>query len=152
MDREPAGPADVRFNLWVEGPRLTEERARQLTDDTNHNIHIYPKKNEQFNTNVAAGGTLDKVFDKAEPIEIKCDIHTWMHSWVIVTDATKWAVTGADGSFKITGLPPGEYELSWWHEDLGKGKTAKVKVEAGKDTPLEHKVSAEKKAAGGRRK
>jgi hypothetical protein len=52
----------------------------------------------------------------------------------------------------LEGLPPGEYELSWWHEELGKGKTEKVKVEAGQAATLTHKVSAEKKAGGGRRR
>ena len=76
-----------------------------------------------------------------------------MKGYAFVTDATHWAKTAPDGSFEIKGLPPGEYELSWWHEELGKGKTAKVTVEAGKQATLEHKVSAEKKAAaGGRRK
>jgi plastocyanin len=122
------------------------------SDETNHNIHTYPKKNTAINKNVAAAGTTDQVLDKAEAFEIKCDIHPWMKAHVIVTDATQWAVTAADGSYKITGVPAGEYELSWWHEELGKGKTEKIKVEAGKATALEHKVSLEKKAAGGRRR
>lgn len=122
------------------------------SDETNHNIHTYAKKNQSLNKNVAAAGNLDMLVDKAEVIDVKCDIHPWMKGYVVVTDASHWAVTGADGSFKITGLPPGEYELSWWHEELGKGKTEKVKVEAGKDTVLEHKVGAEKKAGGGRRR
>jgi plastocyanin len=122
------------------------------SDETNHNIHTYAKKNQPFNKNVAPAGMLDQVVDKAEVIDIKCDIHPWMKGYVVVTDATHWATSGADGSFKITGLPAGEYELSWWHEELGKGKTEKVKVEAGKEATLEHKVSAEKKAGGGRRR
>jgi len=122
------------------------------SDETNHNIHIYPKKNAGFNTNVAAAGNLDKVFDKAEVIDVKCDVHPWMKAYVVVTDAAKFAVTGADGSFKIEGLPAGDYELSWWHEELGKGKTEKVKVEAGKKAPLDVKVGGEKKAGGGRRR
>ena len=97
-------------------------------------------------------GTWDIKYDKAEVIPVKCDVHTWMKSFVVVTDSAKWVITGADGSFKLEGLPPGEYELSWWHEDLGKGKTEKVKVEAGKEAVLEHKVSAEKKAGGARRR
>ena len=48
------------------------------SDDTNHNIHTYAKKNAAFNTNVAPAGTLDKVKDKAEVIDVKCDIHPWM--------------------------------------------------------------------------
>ena len=122
------------------------------SDETNHNIHTYPKKNTAINKNVAAAGTTDQVLDKAESFEIKCDIHPWMKGYVVVTDATHWAVSGADGRFKITGLPPGEYELSWWHEELGKGKTEKVKVEAGKEAKLDHTVSADKKAGGARRR
>ncbi|NOT31800.1 MAG: hypothetical protein HOP15_15245 [Planctomycetes bacterium] len=121
-------------------------------DDTNHNIHTYAKKNAAFNTNVAPAGTLDKVKDKAEVIDVKCDIHPWMKGYVVVTEATHWAVSAADGSFAIAGLPAGEYELSWWHEELGKGKTAKVKVEAGQKATLAHMVSAEKKASGGARR
>ena len=122
------------------------------SDDTNHNIHTYAKKNAAFNTNVAPAGNLDKVVDKAEVIDVKCDIHPWMKGYIVVTDATHWATTAPDGSFKLTGLPAGEYELSWWHEELGKGKTEKVKVEAGKEAALAHTVGAEKKAGGGRRR
>lgn len=122
------------------------------SDDTNHNIHTYAKKNAGMNKNVAPKGELDQLLDKAEVIDIKCDIHPWMKGYVVVTDATHWATSAADGSFKITGLPPGEYEISTWHEELGKGKTEKVKVEAGKEATLEHKVSAEKKKEGGRRR
>jgi len=121
-------------------------------DDTNHNIHTFAKKNQSINKNVAQASNADQLLDKAEVIDVKCDIHPWMKGYVVVTDATHWAITGADGSFKIEGLPPGEYEISWWHEELNKGKTEKVKVEAGKDTPLEHKISAEKKGGGGRRR
>jgi len=121
------------------------------SDDTNHNIHTYPKKNEAMNKQVAANSNLDVKYDKAEVIDVKCDVHTWMKSYVVVTDANFFAVTGKDGSYKLEGIPPGDYELTWWHEELGKGKTDKVHVEAGKVATLDPKVGAKKEAAGGRR-
>jgi hypothetical protein len=30
-----------------------------------------------------------------------------------------FAVTGADGSFSMQGVPPGQYTLAAWHEKLG---------------------------------
>ncbi len=122
------------------------------SDDTNHNIHTYPKKNTSLNKNVGPNSDFTMKCEYAEVIDIKCDIHNWMKGYVVVTDATHYAISGADGSFKIGGLPPGEYEVSWWHEELGKGKTEKVKVEAGKEATLVTKVSAEKKEGGGKRR
>jgi plastocyanin len=122
------------------------------SDETNHNIHTYAKKNQSVNKNVAAAGSMEQKLDKAEVIDIKCDIHPWMKGYVVVTDATHFATTTADGSFKIAGLPPGDYTISYWHEELGKGKTASVTVEGGKDTSLVHKLSAKKKSRKGRRR
>ncbi len=122
------------------------------SDETNHNNHTYPKKNNSENKNIAGGKNFEQKLEHAEPIDIKCDIHPWMKGYVFVTDATHYTISGPDGSFKLEGLPPGEYEISWWHEELGKGKTEKVKVEAGKEATLVHKVSAEKKEGGGKRR
>jgi plastocyanin len=154
--RVPAEPVEVdqegcRFSPHVVVVPVGAMLRFKNSDDTNHNIHTFPKKNDPINKNVAAAGTLDQVLAKAEVIDVKCDVHPWMKGYVVVTDATHYAVSGADGSFKITGLPAGEYELSWWHAELGKGKTEKVKVEAGKEATVEHKVSAEKKGGGKRR-
>ncbi len=121
------------------------------SDETNHNIHTFAKKNQPMNKQVAGGSNLDIKLDKAEVVDVKCDVHTWMKAFVFVTDASKWAVTSTDGSFKLEGLPPGEYVLDYWHEELGKGKTEKVVVEAGKTAMVEHKLSA-KKEGGGKRK
>jgi plastocyanin len=121
------------------------------SDDTNHNIHTFAKKNQPINKQVAAGSNLDILLDKAEVIDVKCDVHNWMKAFVVVTDSPAYAVTGEDGSFKVEGLPPGEYQIEYWHEELGKGKTEKVVVEAGKEATIEHKLSA-KKEGGAKRK
>ena len=57
-------------------------------------------------------------------VRITCNTHQWMRGFIMVTDEMA-AVTGTDGRFRLTGVPPGTYELKVWHEVL---KVAPLKV------------------------
>ncbi len=62
---------------------------------------------------------------------VKCDVHPWMTAYVGVFANPFFSVTGTDGKFTISGLPPGTYEITAWHEKLGT-QTATVTVAAAK--------------------
>ena len=42
-----------------------------------------------------------------------------MLAWVYVVDNPYFAQTGDDGTFSIGDVPPGEYTLAVWQEELG---------------------------------
>jgi len=121
------------------------------SDGTTHNVHTFPKKNKPENKNVAGGSSMEQVLDKSETILVKCDVHPWMKGYVVVTDATHYAVSDAQGNFKISGLPPGDYVVNYWHEELGKGKSDKVTVTAGGTAKMTQKLGAKKKKKKRRR-
>ncbi|MBF8305891.1 MAG: hypothetical protein HW398_1079, partial [Acidobacteria bacterium] len=52
-------------------------------------------------------------------IPVKCNVHPWMISYIGVQRHPFFAVSGADGSFEIKGLPPGNYVIEAWHEKFG---------------------------------
>ncbi len=52
-------------------------------------------------------------------LDLKCDVHPWMHAYVPVQDHPFFAVTGTDGSFELRGLAAGTYVLEAWHPVLG---------------------------------
>ena len=55
-----------------------------------------------------------------EPFYIKCDVHPWMRSWVLVSDHPYFSVTDKNGNFSIEGIPAGTYEVICWQEKFKK--------------------------------
>lgn len=103
-------------------------------DGTLHNVHALPKENRQFNLAMPANRTeAEKDFPKPEPLfPIKCDVHPWMNAFAAVMSHPFFAVTDKSGTFKISGLEPGTYEVQAWHEKLGtQTATVEVKPEGG---------------------
>jgi len=100
------------------------------SDDTMHNIHSLPKLNKEFNEGQGVKGmTTEKEFTVQEiGVKIKCDVHMWMGAWMHVVEHPFFAVSGIDGFYKIGKLPPGEYELEFWHEKYGKKSVPPIKV------------------------
>ena len=101
------------------------------SDGILHNIHTLPKVNSSFNKPMPA--TLKETtttFNKPEPVfPIKCDVHPWMQSYIAVFTHPFFSVTSTDGKYTISGLDPGTYEITAWHERLGT-QTATVTVAA----------------------
>lgn len=91
------------------------------SDPTAHNVHGLPKNSRQWNFSLGVKGSSRTIaVDKAEAmIEIKCDVHPWMKAYIGVFDHPYFALSGADGSFTLKNLPPGEYVVGAWHERFG---------------------------------
>jgi plastocyanin len=101
------------------------------SDGVLHNIHTLPKINPSFNKGMPASlKETTTVFAKPEEVfHIKCDVHPWMSAYLAVFTHPFFSVTSTDGKFTISGLDPGTYEITAWHEKLGT-QTASVTVGA----------------------
>src|SRR6267378_6522349 len=84
-----------------------------------HNLHGIGKENPSFNRTQPRGRAIPVTFSKPEIVPIVCDLHSWMHSWVIVAGHPFYALTNEAGAFAIPNVPPGKYTLKTWQESLG---------------------------------
>jgi hypothetical protein len=90
-------------------------------------VHALPRANEEFNQGQHVKGDRTERFFTAPEVMVrfKCDVHGWMAAWVGVVAHPFFAVSGADGAFRLDGVPPGTYTVEAWHERFGT-KTAQV--------------------------
>ena len=76
-------------------------------DKVLHNIHTYSKVNKPMNRAQPKFKKKLKVkFAKPEIMEVKCDVHGWMSGWIFVGGNPYYSVTGEDGAFSLTDVPP----------------------------------------------
>ena len=130
----PAQPVVIdqkgcQYTPHVLGIRAGQPLKLRNSDGLLHNVHALPKVNTPFNMAMPANRKeADAKFGKEEGMFlVKCDVHPWMSAYVGVFSNPFFSVSGKDGKYKITGLPPGNYEIEAWHERLGV-QSAKVTV------------------------
>jgi len=63
-------------------------------------------------------------------VHLECSVHGWMNAYLGVVAHPFFGTSGTDGSFTISGLPDGTYEIEAWHEKFGT-KTMTVTVSGG---------------------
>lgn len=120
------------YQPHVIGTMVGQEVEFLNNDPTSHNVHPLPRVNNEWNqSQPPKGEPIVRTFAKPEiGLPVKCNLHPWMRVFVNVVEHPFFAVTGADGSFSIKGLPAGDYTLAAWHERFGT-QEFKVKVAAG---------------------
>jgi plastocyanin len=98
------------------------------SDDVLHNVKT--KGGSKTSFNIAQPKFKRKLtveFKNPEIVQVECNVHGWMNAIIVVEDNPYDALTDANGSFKITDVPPGKYTLKVWHSKLGE-QTKEVTV------------------------
>jgi len=102
-------------------------------DLTMHNVHAYVGRETWFNRSQPKGAppiVERDIGEAGEVFELKCNVHSWMHSYIPITDHPFFDVSNKEGGFTIKNLPTGTYILEAWHPVLGK-KTHSVTISKG---------------------
>lgn len=88
-------------------------------DDIRHHVYSFsPAKT--FELPLYKGTPAEPVvFDQPGVVVLGCNIHDFMQGYIYVTDAPYYAVTGADGGARLSGVPAGRYRLHAWHPSQG---------------------------------
>jgi hypothetical protein len=122
----PTEPAVLDQSGCTFGPRVFGVQIMQPvmirnSDPVEHSVHPTPQNNASWNDSMSPGAPdMKRRFAHPEVmVRVKCNIHSWMRSYIGVLAHPYFAVTGPDGSFDLKNVPPGNYTVAIWHEKLG---------------------------------
>ena len=130
VERLVLGNADCRFIPHASVLTVGSVIEAVNSDPILHTTHLYGP----LEVNIALpfrGPSISRTVERPGMIIVKCDVHSWMQSFIRVDAHPFHAVSDTRGSFRIPDVPPGSYMLEAWHEKLG-SQQKPVHIEAGK--------------------
>ncbi len=115
----------------VLGVMASQDITIRNSDGLLHNINATPVEQRGFNTSQPVNMETTRSFGTPEVmIPVRCDVHGWMTAYIGVVSHPYHSVSGSDGGFSLSTLPPGDYVIEAWHERYGT-QTQNVTVTTG---------------------
>jgi hypothetical protein len=132
------------YNPYVFGVMVGQPVSIRNSDPVLHNIHALPKVdgNSEFNRAQTSQGEentnwwVDNIKSPEVMVKIKCDVHEWMLAYGAVVANPYFAVTDADGNFKIPNVPAGSYTLTAYHLKAHGAKPGETQAITVADSPV----------------
>jgi plastocyanin len=85
------------------------------SDNLYHNVFSYSQPKEFDLGRYPRGHSRSVVFSHPGVVNVYCDIHAYMYATILVLDNPYFSRPADDGSYEITGIPPGTYQLGYWY-------------------------------------
>lgn len=123
------------------------------SDPVLHNVHVYQvigrSKPTVFNLAQPSGAPpMDKRIRArkgSNVLEVKCDAHDFMQSWIFVAENPYYTTVGEAGAFELTDLPAGEHVVKAWHPYLGTLEKT-IEVEPGQRAQVDFEFTSKGEA------
>ncbi len=123
---DPAAPALVLTNTRCAfTPRLATGVVGQQVEIRNddpvmHNTHISMGSRTLVNVAmIPASRPVWKPLKQSGIYTVKCDAHKFMQAHILAFTHPFFSITDETGAFRIPSLPPGEHQVTIWHDTLG---------------------------------
>lgn len=91
--------------------------AFRSDDPVLHNVHAFTGHETLWDFGLPTRGHIERrTIEAPGIIRLLSDVHSFMQGWVQAFEHPYFAVTDAQGRFRISNVPPGQYVMWVWHE------------------------------------
>ncbi len=127
LDRRKGQPRNLqldnigcRFAPHVQAAPVGSSLLLLNSDVILHDAHARIGPRTLFNDGIPRWRRVTRTLRQPGIVRIICELHhAWMSAYIVVTSNPFFAVTGSRGHYVIDGIPPGTYDMRFWHERLG---------------------------------
>jgi plastocyanin len=88
------------------------------SDRIYHNVFSLSRTKSFDLGRYAVGRSKSIRFDRPGIVRVFCDIHSHMNAFILVFNHPFFAMTDAEGRYRIENIPPGTYTVVAWNEGL----------------------------------
>jgi plastocyanin len=99
------------------------------SDRVYHNVFSLSKPRRFDLGRYPRGRSRSVVFDRPGVVRVFCEIHSHMSAYILVFAHRFFAVTDAEGRYRLEGVPPGSYTLALWNDGSVRARR-ELRVEA----------------------
>lgn len=116
-------------------------------DPIYHNVFSLSKTSSFDLGRYPRGSSRTVRLDKTGIVKVFCHIHSDMSAVIMVLDHPFFAVPERNGEFSISGIPPGRYVVTGWHE-RARAIHQEVTIEIGRQTEISLDIPLEESTDG----
>jgi len=99
------------------------------SDRVYHNVFSLSKPRRFDLGRYPRGQSRSVVFDRPGVVRVFCEIHSHMSAYILVFAHRFFAVTDAEGRYRLETVPPGSYTLALWNDGAVRARR-ELRVEA----------------------
>ena len=107
------------------------------TDDVRHSVYSRDGSAVEFNLGQYDAGVVKRErFEETGVTHLGCNVHTEMSAFIVSFQNPFFALANRRGEFTIPNIPPGRYQLTFFHERIVE-KIIVVSIQPGEETYVE---------------
>jgi len=116
VSRRHLNQKNCRYEPHILLVPVQETLSIKSSDPLLHTVHMSGSADYNLPF-VAQGQEITRPMIREGTVSLRCNAgHVWMNGEMVVARHPYYAVTDQDGSFELTDVPPGNYEIVAWHE------------------------------------
>lgn len=108
---------DCRFQPRVLAVAVGTSVLFRSADPVIHNVHAFMDGTSVWDFALPTEGSAQtRTVEAPGVLRLLSDVHSFMQGWLHAFTHPYFAVTDAEGRFRIASVPPGQYVMHVWHE------------------------------------